>query len=155
MPWIAEFMKLLWFVYYSSKSHLFRNRSLPQCTWGLPIPLQGKRVAEAVTQTWDIISSAAHKASLFNLSGFPIFLTPCSTSQVSFSCNSMNSALHHNILLPPYVPKIFSSLPPPQHGSIPCSHQCTLLSACPTNTASVSSVGHLAWQTDWPGGHCL
>lgn len=88
--------------------------------------------------------------------GFPIFLTPCSTSQVNFSCNSMNSALHHNILLPPYVPKIFSSLSPPQHWSIPCSHQCTLLSAaCPTNTASVSSAGHLAWQTDWPGSHCL
>lgn len=88
-------------------------------------------------------------------------------SQVNFSCNSIRSASHHNVLLLPYAPNIFDSLPPPQPRSIPCSHHSTRLStACPTSWASGSShrscsctaevpAGHLARQADRLGGHCL
>lgn len=90
--------------------------------------------------------------------GFPIFLTPCNTSQVDFSCNSMHSASHHNVLLPPYVPNIFSTvyhLPGLGPFLVPTSAPYSARRTLPAWLAAAATVAapalHKCWLAIWHG----
>lgn len=161
MLWTAEF-KLLQFLSLTSRSPLFRNRSLCQCSPGWPFLLQGERVARAETETWGIISSAAHKTNLFILSGSAHLPAHLRLTSPPTLCTLHHTTTFYFLPMFPTSPQQFATLP----RSIPCPHQCTLLStACPPSTASVGShhgcsctawvlFGHLAQQAACPG-HCL
>lgn len=154
MLWTTEF-KLLQFLSLTARSPLFRNRSL--CPWSPGWPfLPGE------TQTWGIISSPAHKTKLFILSGFAHLPAHLRSNSPKTLCTLHHTTMFYFLSTFPIAPQEFATMP----RSVPCSHQCTLLSTkCSPSMASVGShhgcscsarvlFGHLAQQAACTG-HCL